>query len=103
MVQISFLTRSEADAVELAQVLHKHRLLMFDTIEEHVDLMWDGDQPQRRTLTHLTGITKALLYSHVERTSVELLRERLVRIWATPVTSLDPRSTKELMEWTAKV
>lgn len=103
MVQISFLTLTEADAVELAGVLNQHRLLMFDTIEEHVDLLWDGEQPQRRHLTHLTGITKALLYSTVERTSLELLGDRLVRIWAQPVTSLDPQSTRQLMEWTAKV
>ena len=103
MVQISFLTLSEDDAIELAGVLHQHRLLMFDTIEEHVDLLWESGQPERRTLVHLTGITKALLYSTVERTALELLGERLVRIWAQPVTSLDPMSTKALMEWTAKV
>jgi hypothetical protein len=103
MVQISFLTLTEADAVELAGVLNQHRLLLFDTIEEHVDLLWDDDGPKRRHLVHLTGITKALLYSTVERTAQELLGDRLVRIWAQPVTSLDPQSTRHLMEWTAKV
>lgn len=103
MVRISFLTIDENDAVTLAEVLNRERLLMFDTIEEHVDLLWENDRPERRTLTHLTGITKALLYSTVERKAHEVLRERLVRIWATPVTSLDPASTRHLMEWTAKV
>jgi len=103
MVQISFLTLNEADAVELAGVLNQHRLLLFDTIEEHVDLLWDDEGPKRRQLIHLTGITKALLYSTVERTAQELLGDRLVRIWAQPVTSLDPQSTRHLMEWTAKV
>jgi hypothetical protein len=77
--------------------------MLFDTIEEHVDLIWDNDRPERHILTHLTGITKALLYSHVERTSMELLGERLVRIWAQPVTALDPASTKELMAGTMRV
>lgn len=103
MVQVSFLTLSEHDAVELAGMLNQHRLLMFDTIEEHVDLLWDAEGPKRRHLIHLTGITKALLYTTVERTAQELLGDRLVRIWAQPVTSLDPRSTRELMEWIAKV
>lgn len=103
MVQVSFLTLSEADAVELAGMLNQHRLLMFDTIEEHVDLLWDVQGPKRRHLIHLTGITKALLYTTVERTAQELLGDRLVRIWAQPVTSLDPRSTRELMEWITKV
>lgn len=103
MVRISFLTLHEGDAVELAKVLYDRRLLMFDTIEEHVDLLWDDGEPKRRTLTHLSGITKALLYTVVERTAMDLLKERLVRIWAQPVTSLDPKSTQELMAWTTKV
>jgi hypothetical protein len=103
MIQISFLTLTESDAVELAAVLNKQQLLLFDTIEEHVDLLWDENGPKRRQLTHLTGITKALLYSSVERCAQELLGERLVRIWAQPVTSLDPQSTRLLMEWTAKI
>jgi hypothetical protein len=103
MVQISFLTLNEADAVELAALLNQQRLLLFDTIEEHVDLLWDANGPKRRYLTHLTGITRAQLYSTVERRAQELLGDRLVRIWAQPVTSLDPLSTRQLMEWTAKV
>ncbi|MEZ4738222.1 MAG: hypothetical protein R2818_02440 [Flavobacteriales bacterium] len=39
MIRISFLTASEHDG-ELAGVLNQHKLLMFDTIEEHVDLDW---------------------------------------------------------------
>ncbi|MBL7964331.1 MAG: hypothetical protein JNM31_10875 [Flavobacteriales bacterium] len=103
MVRISFLTLNETDAVALAAILNQRRLLMFDTIEEHVDLLWDGERPDRRTLVHLCGFTKALLYSAVERTALETLGDRLVRIWAQPVTSLDQRSTRELMDWTAKV
>jgi hypothetical protein len=103
MVQISFLILSESDAVELAATLNKERLLMYDTIEDHVDLLWEGDRPSRRQLIHLSGITKALLYRTVERVAIEVLGDRLVRIWAQPVTSLDARSTRELMEWTAKV
>ena len=103
MIQISFLTLTEVDAVVLASVLNQHRLLLFDTIEDHVDLLWDGETPERRHLTHLAGVTKALHYSTVERTALELLGDRIVRIWATPVTSLDPKSTKALMEWIAKV
>ncbi|MCW5897908.1 MAG: hypothetical protein KIT10_01455 [Flavobacteriales bacterium] len=103
MIRISFLTLTEADAVELAGVLHEHGLLMFDTIEEHVDLVWVSGHLERRSLTHLIGFTKALLHSTVERTAMELLGERLVRVWAQPVTALDPKSTKELMERMAKV
>ena len=47
MVCISFLTINEEDAVELSGVLNQHRLLMFDTIEDHVDLLWAKDGPQR--------------------------------------------------------
>lgn len=103
MVQISFLTLTDQDAVELAKVLNERRLLLFDTIEEHVDLIWDGERPAQRKLTHLSGMTKALLYSTVEHTAMELLGERVVRIWAQPVTCLDPRSTALLLDWTAKV
>lgn len=103
MVQISFLTLTEEDAVELAALLNQHRLLLFDTIEEHVDLLWTEQGPKRRKLTHLSGMTKALLYSTVERSARELLGDRLVRLWAQPVTALDPDSTRELMAWTAKV
>jgi hypothetical protein len=102
MVCISFLTEHEADAVELAGILNQHRLLMFDVIEDHVDLLWDGEAPSRRKLTHLTGFTKALLYTTVERTAREVLGDRLIRMWAMPVTSFDPRSTQELMNWLAK-
>ncbi len=38
MVNVSFLTLTEGDAIALAEALHRERLLMFDTIEEHVDL-----------------------------------------------------------------
>lgn len=103
MLQVSFLTVNEQDAVELAQELNTRRLLLFDTIEEHVDLIWDQDKPAQRKLTHLSGMTKAQLYSTVERTALELLGDRVVRIWAQPVTSLDPHSTALLLEWTAKV
>ncbi|MFT6165858.1 MAG: hypothetical protein ACJAV5_001101 [Vicingaceae bacterium] len=102
MVSISFLTLQEEDAVELAAFLNEHRLLMFDTIEDHVDLLWDQNTPQRRKLTHLSGFTKSLLYSTVERKAMQVLGERLVRMWANPVTSFDPKSTKELMSWLAK-
>lgn len=103
MVIISFLTLQEADAVELASILNSRRLLMFDTIEDHVDLLWDKDGPERRHLTHLTGITKALLYTTVESVSLEVLGDRLVRMWAQPVTSFDPKSTRELLAWLSKV
>lgn len=102
MVSISFLTLQEADAVELAAILNKHHLLMFDTIEDHVDLLWDKDTPERRHLTHLSGFTKALLYTTVESKAHELLGDRLVRMWAQPITSFDPKSTQELMSWLAK-
>ena len=103
MVSISFLTLHEDDAVELAAFLNEHRLLMFDTIEDHVDLLWDKNEPERRHLTHLSGFTKALLYTTVERKAIEVLGGRLVRMWAQPITSFDPKSTKELMSWLAKV
>ena len=103
MVSISFLTLQEEDAVELAAFLNEHRLLMFDTIEDHVDLLWDEDIAKRRHLTHLSGITKALLYTRVEKTAIEVLGDRLVRMWAQPTTSFDPKSTQELMSWLAKV
>ncbi len=103
MIQISFLTIDEPAAIALAEALNECRLLMFDTIEDHVDLLWDKDGPQRRMLVHLHGITKALHYSTVERIAYETLGDRLVRMWAQPVTSLDPKCTKELMEWIAKV
>jgi hypothetical protein len=103
MVNISFLTLHENDAVELAFALHRERLLMFDTIEDHVDLLWEPQGPSRRTLTHLSGSTKALLYSRVERLAHEVLGDRLVRMWAQPVTSFDPRSTQQLMEGLAAV
>lgn len=98
MVHVSFLTLAERDAIELAAELHRQRLLMFDTIEEHVDLLWDADGPERRLLTHLSGATKALLYSRVEKVATEMLGDRLVRMWAHPVTSFDQRSTKALMD-----
>lgn len=98
MVHVSFLTLAERDAIELAAELHRQRLLMFDTIEEHVDLLWDADGPERRLLTHLSGATKALLYSRVEKVATELLGDRLVRMWAQPVTSFDQQSTKALMD-----
>jgi hypothetical protein len=103
MIQISFLTIEESDAVKLASELNQRRLLMFDTIEDHVDLLWEEEAPRRRRLTHLHGITKALLYSTVERVAHETLGENLIRMWAQPVTSLDPKSSQELMEWIAKV
>jgi hypothetical protein len=103
MVSISFLTLQEVDAVELAALLNKHRLLMFDTIEDHVDLLWDKDTPERRHLTHLSGFTKALLYSTVESTAQKALGDRLVRMWAQPITSFDPKTSQELMTWLAKV
>jgi hypothetical protein len=103
MINVSFLTLSEHDAVELAAVLHRERLLMFDTVEEHVDLLWEPGGPTRRSLTHLSGSTKALLYSRVERIALEVLGDRLVRMWAQPVTSFDPRSTQQLMEGLAAV
>lgn len=34
----------------------------------------------------------------VEKLATELLGDRLVRMWAQPVTSFDQRSTKALME-----
>jgi len=102
MVSISFLTLQEDDAVELAAVLNKDRLLMFDTIEDHVDLLWDKNAPERRHLTHLSGFTKALLYTTVESIAMKVLGDRLVRMWAQPITSFDPKSTKELMSWLAK-
>ncbi|HOZ40004.1 MAG: hypothetical protein IPN62_01605 [Flavobacteriales bacterium] len=102
MVCISFLTINEEDAVELSGVLNQHRLLMFDTIEDHVDLLWAKDGPQRRHLTHLSGFTKALLCSNVERIAREVLGDRLVRMWAQPVTSFDAISTQELMAGLAK-
>jgi hypothetical protein len=98
MVNVSFLTLAERDAIELAARLHDEHLLMFDTIEEHVDLLWEEGGPTRRTLTHLSGSTKALLYAKVEKLATELLGDRLVRMWAQPVTSFDQRSTKALME-----
>ncbi|MEZ4755279.1 MAG: hypothetical protein R2817_00460 [Flavobacteriales bacterium] len=98
MVNVSFLTLTERDAIALAEALHHERLLMFDTIEEHTDLLWDRTGPQRRTLTHLSGATKALLYTRVERLATEVLGDRLVRMWAQPVTSFDKRSTQALME-----
>jgi hypothetical protein len=76
---------------------------MFDTIEDHVDLLWEKGGPQRRHLTHLSGFTKALLYSNVERTAHELLGDRLVRMWAQPVTNFDAESTQQLMMGLAKV
>jgi len=103
MISISFLTLQEDDAVELAAFLNKKRLLMHDTIEDHVDLLWDNNEPERRHLTHLSGFTKAMLYSTVERTAMELLGDRLVRMWAQPITSFDPKSTQELMSWLVKV
>lgn len=103
MISISFLTLQEEDAVELAATLNKKHLLMFDTIEDHVDLLWDETLPTRRHLTHLSGFTKALLYTSVEKTALEVLGNRLVRMWAQPTTSFDPKSTQELMSWLAKV
>ena len=58
MIRISFLTLAEKDAVELAAFHIEHHLLTFDTLEDHVDLLWDGDKPERRHLTHLSGITQ---------------------------------------------
>lgn len=75
---------------------------MFDTIEDHVDLLWDQNTPRRRNLTHLSGFTKSLLYSTVEHKAMKLLGDRLVRMWANPVTSFDPKSTEELMSWLSK-
>lgn len=103
MIRIAFLTLTDADAVELASDLNRYHLLMFDTIEEHLELVWVEGEPSHRKLTELTGFTKALLYSTIERTAMELLGDRLVRVWAQPVTGLDPRSAKELMERMAKV
>ncbi len=103
MVSISFLTLQEADAVELAAILNMQRLLMFDTIEDHVDLLWEKNGPERRHLTHLSGFTKALLYTTVESIALKVLGNRLVRMWAQPFTNLDPKSTQELMSWLAKV
>lgn len=102
MVHISFLTTTESDAVELAAALNQQKLLMFDTIEDHVDLLWPPEGPQRRHLTHLSGFTKALLYSTVERTAREVLGRRLVRMWAQPVTSFDVESTQELIAGLSK-
>lgn len=102
MITISFLTLKEEDAVRLAETLNEQRLLMFDTLEDHVDLLWDKNKPERRHLTHLTGFTKALLYTTVERIAIETLGEQLIRMWAQPITSLDPKSTEELMSWLAK-
>ncbi|MFT4757116.1 MAG: hypothetical protein ACI91R_001766 [Vicingaceae bacterium] len=102
MISISFLTLQENDAVELASILNEHRLLMFGTLENHVDLLWDGNTTERRHLTHLSGFTKALLYSTVENKAIEVLGDRLVRMWAQPVTNLDPKSTKQLMSSLAK-
>lgn len=102
MISVSFLTEQEADAVELARVLNQERLLCFDVIEDHTDLLWEGEQPARRVLVHLSGFTKALLYTSVERKAREVLGDRLIRMWAMPVTSFDARSTQELMGWLAK-
>lgn len=103
MVSISFLTLQEDDAVELASILNKRNLLMFDTIEDHVDLLWDEKGPERRHLTHLSGFSKALLYTTVEKTAQQVLGDRLVRMWAQPITSFDLKSSQELMSWLAKV
>ena len=102
MISISFLTLQDDDAVELASILNEHRLLMFDTLEDHVDLLWDGNTPERRHLTHLSGFTKALLYSTVESKAIEILGDRSVHMWAQPITNFNPKSTEQLMSWLAK-
>lgn len=102
MIQICFLTASEHDAIELAGVLNQHKLLMFDTIEEHVDLDWVDGLCQRKVLTHRTGTSKALLFNVIERTALEVPGDRLLRMWAQPITGFDAKSTRELMAGLAK-
>ena len=103
MVRMSFLTRSEAEAIRLAGHLHDQQLLLFITIEDHSELRWEGGGTIRTELVHLSGMTKALLYRTVELHARELLGDALVRTWAEAVTALDAESTAALMQGTRAV
>lgn len=103
MVRISFLTMHEEQATALAKELARHELVLFMTIEDHVDLAFKDGDLTRTPMTHLSGMTKSLLYRRIELEASALLGSGLVRMWAEAVTSLDPDSTRELLSGTAKV
>lgn len=104
MIHITFQTRTIEAAEKLAAHLMEKQLLLFPTIDrDHEELKWEGGILQRENQLLLQGMTKSLLYKEVEHVSFALLGGDLVRIYAMPLTHLDPHVQQMLLDQTAKV
>lgn len=104
MIHLTVQTRTEEAAEKLAAHLMEKHLLLFPTMDtDHQELTWVDGRLRRTSQLLLQGMTKALLYREVERTSMELLGDDLVRMHAVPVTNMDPHTQRSLLDQTAKV
>lgn len=104
MIHVTFQTRTVAAAEKLAAQLMEKHLLLFPTMDtDHEELLWANGQLTRTSQLLLQGMSKALLYRELERTAMDLLGSDLVRMYATPVTNMDPEAQRLLLEQTAKV
>ena len=104
MIHITFQTRTIEAAEKLAEHLMEKHMLMFPTIDrDHEELTWHDGVLSRQTQLLLQGMTKALLYRDLEMVSTELLGSDLVRIYAMPITHMDPYAQKTLLEQVSKI
>lgn len=104
MIHLTIQTRTVAAAEKLAAHLMEKQLLLFPTMDtDHEELRWTNGKLARTSQLLLQGMTKALLYRDVERAAFELLGDDLVRMYAVPVTNIDPHAQRGLLDQTAKV
>ncbi|MBK9175151.1 MAG: hypothetical protein IPM46_02205 [Flavobacteriales bacterium] len=104
MIHITIQTRTRQDAERLAMHLMQHQLLLFPTLDtDHEELKWiDGELIQESQVL-LQGMSKALLYSMIERSAYEVLCDAVIRMHGVPITNMDAHAQRMLLEQTAKV
>ena len=104
MIHVTIQTRTVEAAERLAAILMERHLLLFPTMDtDHEELTWVDGSLRRTKQLLLQGMSKALLYRELERTTTELLGTDLVRMFALPVVNMDAEAQRALLEQTAKV
>jgi hypothetical protein len=104
MIHITVQTRTVDAAERLALHLMESQLLLFPTLDtDHEELVVLDGRLRRTSQLLLQGFTKALLYRELEHVAFDLLGDQIVRIHAVPVTNMDPRTQRSLLERTNKV
>lgn len=104
MIHITIQTRTVEAAEKLAVHLMERHLLLFPTMDtDHEELIVRDGRLQRTSQLLLQGVTKALLYREVEKAAYDLLDADMVRMYAVPVTNMDPHAQRTLLDQTTKV